>query len=130
VEGSCEHGDEPSGSIKLLGISSMTAQLAASQEELSSVSKYSLATDLAVKQHTDTYKRGLLDLRSCCEQICHTVKWSVDIQKASTMKPICYIFFYRITTCVHKEDKSPNKLRPAAHTYKPFGILHTLNHYR
>jgi hypothetical protein len=39
VEGSCEHGDEPSGSLKLLGISWMAAHLAASQEELSSVSK-------------------------------------------------------------------------------------------
>jgi hypothetical protein len=34
VEGSCEHGDETSGSIKMLA-----AQLAASQEGLSSVSK-------------------------------------------------------------------------------------------
>jgi hypothetical protein len=40
VEGSCEHGYEPSGSLKLLGISCMAAQLAASQEGLSSVSKY------------------------------------------------------------------------------------------
>jgi hypothetical protein len=39
VEGSCEHGHESSGSLKLLGISSMAAQLAASQEGLSSVSK-------------------------------------------------------------------------------------------
>jgi hypothetical protein len=39
VEGSSEHGDEPSGSLKLLGISWMAAQLAASQEVLSSVSK-------------------------------------------------------------------------------------------
>jgi hypothetical protein len=37
--GLCEHGDEPSGSLKLLGISSMATQLAASQEGLSSVSK-------------------------------------------------------------------------------------------
>jgi hypothetical protein len=36
VEGSCEHGDEPSGSLKLLGIFWMAAQLAASQEGLSS----------------------------------------------------------------------------------------------
>jgi hypothetical protein len=36
---SCEHSDEPSGSLKLLGISWMAAQLAASQEGLSSVSK-------------------------------------------------------------------------------------------
>jgi hypothetical protein len=34
VEGSCEHGDEPSGSLKLLGISWMAAQ-----EGLSSVHK-------------------------------------------------------------------------------------------
>jgi hypothetical protein len=39
VEGSYEHGDEPSGSLNLLGISWMAAQLAASQEGLSSVSK-------------------------------------------------------------------------------------------
>jgi hypothetical protein len=39
VEGSCEHGDEPSGSLKLLGISWMAAQLAAFQEGLSSVHK-------------------------------------------------------------------------------------------
>jgi hypothetical protein len=39
VEGSCEHGDEPSGSLKLLRIVYMDAQLAASQEVLSSVSK-------------------------------------------------------------------------------------------
>jgi hypothetical protein len=35
----CEHGDEPFGFLKLLGISWMAAQLAASQEWLSSVSK-------------------------------------------------------------------------------------------
>jgi hypothetical protein len=39
VEGSCEHDDEPSGSLKLLGIFWMAAQLAASQEGLSSVRK-------------------------------------------------------------------------------------------
>jgi hypothetical protein len=39
VEGSCEHGIEPSGSIKMLGSSSVAAQLAAPQEGLSSVSK-------------------------------------------------------------------------------------------
>jgi hypothetical protein len=39
VEGSCEHGDEPSGSLKLLGISWGAAQSTASQEGLSSVSK-------------------------------------------------------------------------------------------
>jgi hypothetical protein len=38
VEGSCEHGDKPSGSLKMLGISSVAAHLAASQEGLSSVS--------------------------------------------------------------------------------------------
>jgi hypothetical protein len=32
VEGSCEHAMKPSGSLKLLGISGMAAQLAASQE--------------------------------------------------------------------------------------------------
>jgi hypothetical protein len=37
--GLCEHGDEPSGSLKLLGIFRMAPQLAASQEELSFVSK-------------------------------------------------------------------------------------------
>jgi hypothetical protein len=42
VEGSCEHGDEPWGSLKLLGISWMAAQLAASQEGLSFVSKYQI----------------------------------------------------------------------------------------
>jgi hypothetical protein len=40
VEGSCEHGDEPSGSLKLLGISWMAAHLAASLEGLTSVHKY------------------------------------------------------------------------------------------
>jgi hypothetical protein len=39
VEGSCEHGDEPSGFHKMLGSSLVAAQLAASQEGLSSVSK-------------------------------------------------------------------------------------------
>jgi hypothetical protein len=39
VEGSCEHGDEPSGFLKLLGIFWMAAQLAASQEGVSSVRK-------------------------------------------------------------------------------------------
>jgi hypothetical protein len=39
MEGSCEHGDEPSGSLKLLGIFGMAAQLAASQEGFSSVRK-------------------------------------------------------------------------------------------
>jgi hypothetical protein len=38
VEGSCEHGDEPTGFLKLLGISWMAAQWAA-HEGLSSVSK-------------------------------------------------------------------------------------------
>jgi hypothetical protein len=36
VEGSCEHGNESSGSIKMLGHSRVTAQLAAFQEGLSS----------------------------------------------------------------------------------------------
>jgi hypothetical protein len=40
VEGSCEHGDVSSGSLKLLGIFRMAAQLAASQEGLSAVRKY------------------------------------------------------------------------------------------
>jgi hypothetical protein len=40
VEGCCEHGDGPSGFFfKMLGISGVAAQLAASQERLSSVSK-------------------------------------------------------------------------------------------
>jgi hypothetical protein len=39
VEGSCEHGDEPLGSLKLLGISWVAAQLAVSREGLSSVHK-------------------------------------------------------------------------------------------
>jgi hypothetical protein len=39
VEGSCEHSGERSGSLKLLGISCVAAQLAASQEGLSSISK-------------------------------------------------------------------------------------------
>jgi hypothetical protein len=39
VDGRCEHGDETSGSLKLLGFSGMAAQLAASQEGLSSVRK-------------------------------------------------------------------------------------------
>jgi hypothetical protein len=39
VEGFCEHCDEPSGSLKLLGSSRVAAQLAASQEGFSSVSK-------------------------------------------------------------------------------------------
>jgi hypothetical protein len=39
VEGSCEHGDEPSGSLKMLGSSLVAAPLAASQEGLSPVSK-------------------------------------------------------------------------------------------
>jgi hypothetical protein len=39
VEGSCEHGDELSGSLKLLGSSWVETQLAASQEGLRSVSK-------------------------------------------------------------------------------------------
>jgi hypothetical protein len=38
VEGSCEHGIEPSGSIKCLG-GSWAAQLTAPQEGLSSLSK-------------------------------------------------------------------------------------------
>jgi hypothetical protein len=40
VEGSCEHDDEPSGLLKILGISRVAAQLAASQDGLSTVSKY------------------------------------------------------------------------------------------
>jgi hypothetical protein len=38
VQGSCEHSDEPSGSLKMLARSRVAAQLAASQEGLSSVS--------------------------------------------------------------------------------------------
>jgi hypothetical protein len=38
MEGSCEHGDEPSGTLKCWEVA---AQLAASQAGLSSVSKYS-----------------------------------------------------------------------------------------
>jgi hypothetical protein len=37
VEGSCEHGTETSGFRKILGSSSIAAQLAASQEGLSSM---------------------------------------------------------------------------------------------
>jgi hypothetical protein len=37
VEGPCEHGIEPGGSIKCWGNSRVVAQLAASQEELSSM---------------------------------------------------------------------------------------------
>jgi hypothetical protein len=40
MEGSCEHGDEPSGSVKILGSSWVAAQFAVSQEGLSPVSKY------------------------------------------------------------------------------------------
>jgi hypothetical protein len=39
VEGSYEHGDESSGSLKMLGSSSGAVQLAACQEGLSSTSK-------------------------------------------------------------------------------------------
>jgi hypothetical protein len=37
VEGSCEHGNEPSNAIKCLGNYGVAAQLAASQEGLSSM---------------------------------------------------------------------------------------------
>jgi hypothetical protein len=37
VEGSCEHGNEPSGSIKCWGNSLVAAQLVASQEGLNSM---------------------------------------------------------------------------------------------
>jgi hypothetical protein len=37
VEGSCEHSNEPSGSIKILGSSRVAAQLAVSQEGLSTM---------------------------------------------------------------------------------------------
>jgi hypothetical protein len=40
VEGSCEHGIEPSGSIKCWEVLEGATQLAAPQEGLSSVSKY------------------------------------------------------------------------------------------
>jgi hypothetical protein len=39
VEGSCEHGIEPSGSIKCWEVLEGAAQMAAPQEGLSSVSK-------------------------------------------------------------------------------------------
>jgi hypothetical protein len=39
VEGSCERGDEPTGSIKCWESSRVAAQLAASQEGLSSMSE-------------------------------------------------------------------------------------------
>jgi hypothetical protein len=38
VEGSCEHGNEPSGFHKILGSSCAAAQVAASQEGLSCMS--------------------------------------------------------------------------------------------
>jgi hypothetical protein len=41
VEGSCEHGNEPSGSIKLLETSLVAERLAASQEGLSSMESVS-----------------------------------------------------------------------------------------
>jgi hypothetical protein len=37
VEGSCEHGNEPSGSIKFWEVVSVASQLVASQEGLSSM---------------------------------------------------------------------------------------------
>jgi hypothetical protein len=37
VEGSCQHGSEPSGSIKYLEILGVAERLAVSQEELSSM---------------------------------------------------------------------------------------------
>jgi hypothetical protein len=39
VEGSCEHGIEPSGSMKCWGVPEGPAQLTAPQEGLSSVNK-------------------------------------------------------------------------------------------
>jgi hypothetical protein len=39
VEGSCEHGNEPSGFIKCWEVLELAAQLAASQEGLSSMSE-------------------------------------------------------------------------------------------
>jgi hypothetical protein len=39
VEGSCEHGNEPPGSIKCWEVLGVAAQLAASQEGLSSMSE-------------------------------------------------------------------------------------------
>jgi hypothetical protein len=39
VEGSCKHGNDPSGSTKMLGSSFVAAQLAASQEGLSSMNE-------------------------------------------------------------------------------------------
>jgi hypothetical protein len=39
VEGSCEHGNEPSGSIKCWVISCVAAQLPACQEGLSSMNE-------------------------------------------------------------------------------------------
>jgi hypothetical protein len=39
VEGSCEHGNEPSGSINCREVHGVAAQLAASQEGLSSMSE-------------------------------------------------------------------------------------------
>jgi hypothetical protein len=41
VEGSCEQGNEPWGFHKMLGISCVTAQLAVSQEGLSSMNECS-----------------------------------------------------------------------------------------
>jgi hypothetical protein len=42
VEGYCEHGNELLGSIKMLRISRAAAQLAASQEGLSSMSEWTV----------------------------------------------------------------------------------------
>jgi hypothetical protein len=55
VEVSCEHGDEPSGSLRLLRIFWMAAQLAASQEGLSSVSK--LCSDGQLKEYLSKHNR-------------------------------------------------------------------------
>jgi hypothetical protein len=46
VEGSCEHGNEPSGSIKCWGNSCVAAQLAASQKELGSMELFFTALKL------------------------------------------------------------------------------------
>jgi hypothetical protein len=68
MEGSCrhgKHGDEPSSSLKLLGNSWVAAQLAASQEGLSSVSK-SLACTASIFLRKLMFRDVSKVLEWCC----------------------------------------------------------------
>jgi hypothetical protein len=58
--GSCEHGNEPSGSIKYMEVSSVAAELAASQEGLSSMNEHMYGVTQETCAHLQTQRPLIL----------------------------------------------------------------------